>query len=403
MLALSETHGRDGKPDILNKVPGYELWLSERSALAKGGGGLAIFYKDTLMAHEWTPNTDPEYKYVEKERQWLLIDGDGSNRMAFLNCYIACQSFTSDAFIKWNEDLFHLISKEAIYLRQRGFMLLAMGDFNSCVGQIPGLEGNLPDVNRNFPMFSNFISETGLIIMNTLPLCKGLFTWFKRDQKSLLDYGLVDADHVQKITLFNIDEDARFACMSDHALLECEVLFQTSPKAPKNCPDVIRYNFHERSDFTSYMIRLESMLSSVDLDTFSHLSTPEMLKHITNTIHDAAMQAFGYKFPRKKKRSTLPKTIRETIDKKQRVARRVQASIISKNKVEEMRLLREFNELKTKVDKDISDLRIKRRNKFRAKLLNEDPNRKLFWKCLKNQVKKAGSISALLNKVQYLD
>ena len=151
------------------------------------------------------------------------------------------------------------------------------------------------------------------------------------------------------------------------------------------------------------MIRLESMLSSVDLDTFSHLSTPEMLKHITNTIHDAAMQAFGYKFPRKKKRSTLLKTIRETIDKKQRVARRVQASIISKNKVEEMRLLREFNELKTKVDKDISDLRIKRRNKLRAKLLNEDPNRKLFWKCLKNQVKKAGSISALLNKVQYLD
>ena len=130
MLALSETHGRDGKPDILNKVPGYELWLSERSALAKGGGGLAIFYKDTLMAHEWTPNTDPEYKYVEKERQWLLIDGDGSNRMAFLNCYIACQSFTSDAFIKWNENLFYLISKEAIYLRQRGFMLLAMGDFN---------------------------------------------------------------------------------------------------------------------------------------------------------------------------------------------------------------------------------------------------------------------------------
>ena len=47
----------------------------------------------------------------------------------------------------------------------------------------------------------------------------------------MLDYGLVDADHVQKITLFNIDEDARFACMSDHALLECEVLFQTSPKA----------------------------------------------------------------------------------------------------------------------------------------------------------------------------
>ena len=207
-MALSETFGREGKPDILKKVMGYELWLSERSSHAKGGGGLALLYKDTLMAHEWTPHVDAEHQYVEKERQWLLIHGDGNNKIAFLNCYIACQSFTSDAFIQWNEHLFHMISKEAVYLKQKGFMLLAMGDFNTRVGQMPGLEGNLPDVNRNFTMFTNLISQSSLVIINTLPLCTGLFTWFKRDQKSLLDYGLVDADHVQKISSFNIDEDA---------------------------------------------------------------------------------------------------------------------------------------------------------------------------------------------------
>ena len=49
---------------------------------------------------------------------------------------------------------------------------------------------------------------------------------------------------------------------------------------------------------------------------------------------------------------------------------------------------------------DISDLRFRKRNKLRAKLIGADPNKKVFWKFLKNQVKSAGYISALLNKVR---
>ena len=113
------------------------------------------------------------------------------------------------------------------------------------------------------------------------------------------------------------------------------------------------------------------------------------------------MQTFGFKVDRKNKRSTLPKVIREAIDKKQVVAHQLQLSIISKNKEQELKFQREYNKLKTKVDKDTSDLRIKRRGKLRAKLLSADSNRKMFWKFVKNQVKTAGSISALLNKVYY--
>ena len=69
MFALSETFGRKEKPDILKTIPGYELYLSERSGSAKRGGGLALYYRDTLLAHEWHPSIDEEVKYVEKERQ----------------------------------------------------------------------------------------------------------------------------------------------------------------------------------------------------------------------------------------------------------------------------------------------------------------------------------------------
>ena len=142
-MALSETFGRSEKPSILKKVPGFELWTVERSGSAKKGGGLAIFYRDTLMAHEWNPIVSEQYKYIEKERQWLLIRGEGSNKMAFLNCYPACQSFSSDEFIDWNASLFQLMTQEAIYLRKEGFMILAMGDFNTRVGRLQGLDGNV--------------------------------------------------------------------------------------------------------------------------------------------------------------------------------------------------------------------------------------------------------------------
>ena len=131
--------------------------------------GLTLLYKETLIAHEWTPAVPKGLEYVRNERQWLLLNNNAGDKCAFLHCYIACQNFTSDSYIQWNEDLFCLITQEAISLRRQGFMTLAMGDFNTRIGRIPGLEGNTQDTNRNQPMFLNFLSEVNLFILNTLP------------------------------------------------------------------------------------------------------------------------------------------------------------------------------------------------------------------------------------------
>ena len=83
-------------------------------------------------------------EYIANERQWLLLDNQ-AEKCAFLHIYVACQTNRSDSFMQWNEDLFHLVTQEAITLRRKGFIVLAMGDFNTRVGQIPGLEGNTAD------------------------------------------------------------------------------------------------------------------------------------------------------------------------------------------------------------------------------------------------------------------
>ena len=65
-----------------------------------------------------------------------------------------------------------------------------MGDFNTRVGNIPGLEDNTADTNQNMPMF---LAEVNMVIVNSLPISKGLFTRFMDNNsghhgtKSLLD------------------------------------------------------------------------------------------------------------------------------------------------------------------------------------------------------------------------
>ena len=81
----------------------------------KGGGGLALIYKDSLTSHEWKPSVHFSQQYVQNERQWLLLS-NGKQRCAFLHCYIACQN-EDNSFIKWNEDLFQLLKDEKIKLR----------------------------------------------------------------------------------------------------------------------------------------------------------------------------------------------------------------------------------------------------------------------------------------------
>jgi hypothetical protein len=244
-------------------------------------------------------------KYIENERQWLLLD-NGTEKCAFLHIYVACQSTRSDSFIQWNEDLFQLITQEAIKLRKQHFIVLAMGDFNSRVGSISGLEGNTTDTNRNTPMFINFISEVNMLIINTLPISKGLFTRFMDNSgspgsRSLLDYGLIDCDHSNTVTSFVIDDTARFDCGSDHALLECELEFGGRPSVSWSYQDAIQYDLRENTNYTEFQSHLDLYSSSIPITQFSTLNSDQMLPHISESINQSALKTFGLKIKKKKR------------------------------------------------------------------------------------------------------
>ena len=387
---------------MLSPIANYTAWNTNRSGSDKGGGGLTLLYRDSLTAHQYSPNVPSHLQYIMNERQWLLVSNN-KEKVAFLHVYIACQSNRSEAFLGWNEDLFFLIAQEAKKLKQQGFIVLAMGDFNSRVGSLKGLEENTPDINRNSPMFFNFLQETNLLIINTLPLAKGLFTRFmdtsgRPGSMSLLDYGLIDHNSANTVTSFVIDEEARYEAGTDHALLECILEFGSRPKVKWNFQDAIHYNITDSSSYTDYQNHLDLETASIPLNKFAELPVTEMLPHISESINKSAKRSFGLKVKKHKQGQKLPKEIISLIRSKNDLKHKLVTAQTSITTPESEAMQQELENMKAQIKESLSMHKLHRRSRLRSKLLLADPTRKKFWRFLKSQTKRAGHITALSNQ-----
>ena len=74
--------GRRRLLDMIQKfwVIGYSIFQC--------GGGMTIYYKEKLCAHEHHPDVPDQYKYLNNERQWLLVDNHGQ-KIAFLRYFLS--------------------------------------------------------------------------------------------------------------------------------------------------------------------------------------------------------------------------------------------------------------------------------------------------------------------------
>ena len=92
-----------------------------------------------------------------------------------------------------------------------------------------------------------------------------------------MDYGLIDNDHVNTVISFVINEDARYSCGSDHALRECILDIGSYSEA-------VHYNINDSTNYSEYMVTLDTAVSSIALSEYANLSVEEMLPHISENI-----------------------------------------------------------------------------------------------------------------------
>ena len=230
----------------------------------------------------------------------------------------------------------------------------------------------------------------------------GLFTRFMDNSdrvgsKSLLDYGAIDNDHVQTVTSFTIDEDARYSCGSDHALLECVIEVGDRPCVHWSYSEAIHYNINGNTNYKEYIDTLDAGVTSIPLHIFAKLSPEEMLPHIKETVHESAKNTIGLKVKRSKRGRKLPLPIINLIRTKNHLARELTAERASISNEQLAKLEDQLNQLKIEVKDALAGVKLQQRHHLRSKVLRADPSRKKFWRFLKSQIKSAGNITAAYN------
>ena len=201
--------------------------------------------------------------------------------------------------------------------------------------------------------------------------------------QAVLDYGLIN------------EEQARFDSGSDHALLECIIEFGSSAKIKWSFQEMIQYHLHDNSDYKEYQANLDLEASSIPLNTFSDLPADQMLPHITDSITKSAKKTFGLKVKSNKRGRKLPRSIIAQIKTKNALARSLHHADSRSYPHETDKMMLDLEKMKNDIKNYFSNFKLQRRYRLRAKLLNEDPSRKKFWRFLKNQIKSAGSITAV--------
>ena len=101
---------------------------------------------------------------------------------------------------------------------------------------------------------------------------------------------VIDNDHLNTVTSFVIDEEARFACGSDHALLQCEISVGEQPSLHWSFKEAIHYNITEDTDYTAYMNSLEEAIKVVPHREFSQMSTgknAEQKRRVINSCNSS--------------------------------------------------------------------------------------------------------------------
>ena len=125
------------------------------------------------------------------------------------------------------------------------------------------------------------------------------------------------------------------------------------------------------------------------------MSSQQMLEFLSNTLTQSAEQTFG-RFPRcrKKRNHRLPpKVVKKLKSKKDLILSILQTSQHSE-------VYQQLDKLSRDIKDDITGYQIKKRNRLRSRQLGNDPTRRKFWRFLRNQAKKSGSITALYKSKQ---
>ena len=197
--------------EIPPKLAGYEWIGSNREGKtgkhAKAGVGISV------------PTKLGQIISSEKDRDFLMMRMEiESTKWLFISMYVSHERG------KFNAQLYERITEVLDRNCGENTHVVIGGDMNAHITQFSDEENA-----RGF-LLKNFVSQNGLIIVNTSEKCEGKFT----RNKAVIDYVLCNGMAYEKLTHMKVDELREKTRISDHNLINLSFNIEARGKISKS-------------------------------------------------------------------------------------------------------------------------------------------------------------------------
>ena len=175
------------------KIEGYETYVPEE----KGSRGIMIAVNKDLEKITSVVMEDAE----QGEQLWIqIVNGQIDIRIGLV--YAPQESRTKVCDLK---KMYKKIEEQVNKGKEKDQKVLIVGDLNCKIGN--KIKGNTEQVTTGGRLLIQLVEKLNLEIINAHPKCQGLWTRQEGGKKSVLDYIIIDKEHVESIKEMNIDEE----------------------------------------------------------------------------------------------------------------------------------------------------------------------------------------------------
>ena len=177
---------------------------SMRKSTDKKGGGLLMMYKESCMNLKKMTNNNTDLLHVTMQR--------GSIKLHIILVYFSVVTKPEDK--EFNKKMKSEIEKMIEARNENEEPLIVMGDFNGHIGLI-----GMQKENDNGKMVLEWMNDHNMALLNLDDKCKGQYTWQRGEQRSAIDFVMVNGKGYQWVMEMEIDEDKDVFDLSDHNLI----------------------------------------------------------------------------------------------------------------------------------------------------------------------------------------
>ena len=250
-------------------------------------------------------------------------------------------------------------------------LIFLLGDFNGHIGIL----GN-QQLNYNGKLVMDIKTECDLILLNSTEKCDGTYTWSRGDQRSAIDFVIVNNNALKICQSMKIDEGQDVFDLSDHNLIQVELKLHS-----------MHYNFAVNSDWKEteyykldddsierYITELEELLKDTDdisIDTFNHMID----EAATRTLKRSYKRRVTNGIEKKEEPPWITKEIRAAIKKRKQLNRN------KRNCPDELKemAIKQYTEQKRVVQTLVYEAIQKHEDKITKDIKTDKGSRKKLW------------------------